>query len=624
MNVTVKELQNIQWIFSDEYDNFVLKGVTTNRIFERIKKVDRLPIVSGDIYFSSDTWDFSAVTHKTVPRRKSTFTFNTVNEAFKEQLKFFTLVRIWEDRNKIQSIYTGISRIKKFVEHLIVNHIFSLEYVSLKTVENYFNNLENQRASTIQRYKYEVSEFFQFYSNNYKKIDWSEIYKFLQLYDSKTIIAERRNNKWDTIPTDYFDRLITCLNRIMNDETAPVDDRGISAMIILLSQTGLRNGELCDCKVNCLESLQILNGTKTAYYLRYTTKKNQKGNGSEREIYTVITELAHQAYNILTKIYDKSRKSAGSNLLFVPLKVRTLPVTENTLDRMLTAMLLKHGKEIGCINVSHKYLKLKSQKVDVLIDRKVVSTDILNRYERSDVLSIPRPHQFRVHLCNQLFEQGVSLFYIKKHMGHLEKEMTISYFRHKEDLDQEKEYAESVMRMIVTGESEVIGEAKGILMSTINDFIENSNLNIATDLDEIIKGLTKKVPIRAKNGGICIKSGPIRDCSKSDPTDDLYCAYGMCINFFHTFYMIDINYNKYTTLLKTIKYNEEKGFKKAAEKETSKLKWIIENFLIPELHDLGSEILSKGALSIKQKYPQISFFVDNYDSVYKEITSWTN
>lgn len=622
MNVTVRELQNIQWLFTDEYDNSVLQGVNSNKIFESLKKVDKLPIVSGDIYFSSDTWDFSAVVHKTVPRRKSTFKFETINEAFKEQLKFFTLVKIWEDRNKIQSIYLIVYQIKKFLAYLISNDIYSLEYVSLQTVERYFKKLENLRASTIQRYKYAISEFFQFYSNNYKKIDWFEIHKYLHSYDSKAIIAERKSNKWDTIPADYFDRLIACLNKIMNDEDAPIDDRGISAMIILLSQTGLRNGEICDCKVDSLESLKILDGTKTAYYLRYTTKKNTKGNGSEREVYTVITDLARQAYTILTKIYEKRRNSIGSNLLFVPLKARTLPVTENTLDRMLTAILLKHGKEIGCINVTHKYPTLKSQKVDALIDRNVVSVDYLNQYKRSDVISIPRPHQFRVHLCNQLFEQGVSLLFIKKHMGHLEKEMTVSYLRQKEDLDKEKEYAESVMRMIVTGESEVIGEAKDTLMKSIDEFIQNSNLNVATDLDEIIKGLTKKIPIRAKNGGICIKSGPIRDCSKSDPTDDLFCAYGMCINFFHTFYMIDINYNKYTTLLKTIKYNEEKGFRKAAEKETSKLKWIVEKFLIPELNDLKTEITNKGEFAIKQKYPQVTFFVDNYDSIYKEISSW--
>ncbi|CAM4038054.1 site-specific integrase [Cohnella lubricantis] len=622
MNVTVKELQNIQWLFNDEYDDSVLQGINSNKIFERLKKVDKLPIVSGDIYFSSDIWDFSTVVHKTVPRRKSTFTFKDVNEEFKEAVKFFTLVQIWQDRNKIQSIYSLVYQVRHFLSYLVSNDIYSLEYVSLQTVKRYIDNLENFTASTIQKHKYAISDFFQFYTNNIKKIDWFDIHKYLHSYDSKAILAQRKANKWDTIPEDYFNRLITCLNRIMNDETEAIDDRGISAMIILLSQTGLRNGEICDCKIDCIGSLKILDGTKTAYYLRYTTKKNTKGNGSEREVYTVMTDLARQAYTILTKIYEKRRVSIGSNLLFVPLKARTLPVTENTLDRMLTAILLKHGKEIGCINVTDKYPTLKTQNVGILTDRHVLSVDYLNQYERSDVISIPRPHQFRVHLCNQLFQQGVSLLFIKKHMGHLEREMTVSYFRQKEDLDKEKEYAESVMRLIVTGESQVIGEAKDTLMKIIDEFIQNSKLNVATNLDEIIKGLTKKIPIRAKNGGICIKSGPIRDCSKSDPTDDLFCAYGMCINFFHTFYMIDINYNKYTTLLKTIKYNEEKGFRKAAEKETSKLKWIIENFLIPELDDLRKEMMTKGEVSIKQKYPQITFFVDNFDSIYEEISSW--
>lgn len=98
----------------------------------------------------------------------------------------------------------------------------------------------------------------------------------------------------------------------------------------------------------------------------------------------------------------------------------------------------------------------------------------------------------------------------------------------------------------------------------------------------------------------------------------------MCTNLFHAFFMIDINYQKYTTLLKTIKYNQEKDFNKAVEKEIGKLKWIIEKYLIPELDELKKETESKGADTIKNKHPQVSYFIDNFDSVYKEVSSWLN
>lgn len=624
MNSYLKEIHNIQWLFPEEFDETVLNGVNTNRIFEYIQRIDKLPIVSGDIYFSSDMWDFNSVTLKRVPKRKSEFHFSNINLAFKDHVKFFTLSEIWEDVDKIQTIYVTVSNIKDFIKYLVSNDIYSLDYVSLQTVKNYFHSKENLTAGTIQRYKMSLINFFQFYSNNFNSIDWIDIHKYLSNTDSQALQAQRQTNKWDTIPDLYFDSLIACLTNVMDDINSPTDDRGISAMVILLSQTGLRNGELCDCTVGSLGSKEILNGTKTAHFLRYETSKGVKGNGKFKEVYTIMTELACRAYSTLETIYSTSRTKANSNLLFVPLKARTLPVTENTLTRMSTAIALKYGKEIGCINMDAQYPTLYHQNIGILMERKVISNEYLSMYKPTDTVSIPRPHQYRVKLCNELINQGVSLLYVQRHMNHLEKEITLGYQRIEKDLEKDKEFAESVMKMLVTGESEIMGQGKDTLMLRINEHLETSNLNVATDLDEIIRDLTKKVPIRAKEGGICIKSGPIRECGKSDATDELFCAYGMCNNLFHSFFLIDINYQKYTTLLKTIKYNQEKGFKKAWEKEANKLRWIVETYLIPELEELQKEVQRKGEIEIKKSFPQVSFFIDNYDSINKEVRSWIN
>lgn len=624
MNGSIKELHNIQWLFPEEFDDAILNSVKANRIFEHIKRIDKLPIVSGDIFFSNDIWDFNSVTLKRVPKRKSEFNFKNINLAFKDHVKFFTLTQIWEDVDKIQTIYITVNNIKDFLKYLISNDIYSLDYVSLQTVSKYIKSKEDLSAGTIQRYKMNLIKLFQFYSTNYKSIEWVDIHRFLSHTDSHALKAQRNAGKWDTISDEYFNSLIACLTKVMEDKNTPIDDRGASAMLILLSQTGLRNGEICDCTIGSLESLKILNGTKTAYYLRYETSKGVKGNGNFKEVNTIMTDLACKAYYTLEEIYNTSRIQANSNLLFVPLKVRTLPVTENTLTRMATAIALKYGKEIGCINVKEKYPTLYHQNIGVLMERKVVGSEYLSHYKPTDTVSIPRPHQYRVKLCNELINQGVSLLYVQRHMNHLEKEITLGYQRIEKDLEEEKDFAESVMKMLVTGETEIMGQGKDALMLRINEHIKNSNLNVATDLDEIINDLTKKVPIRAKEGGICIKSGPIRECGKSDATDELYCAYGMCNNLFHSFFLIDINYKKYTTLLMTIKYNQEKGFKKASEKETNKLRWIVEKYLIPELEELEKEVQRKGESEVKEKFPQVSFFIDNYDSIKKEVSAWLN
>ena len=622
MNEKIKEIHGVKWIFTDEYDDSVLQGVSTHKIFYYIKKIDTLPLLDGEIKFSSDNWDFNSVTHQRVAKRKSEFKFHKVHDAYKEQIKFYALFRLWEDKDKIQSIYRDLNQLINFLNYLSSNYIYSIEYLSLDSIKKYLETKSNLAPSTIQQYKYTIHSFYQFYSNNFKNLEWNEISRFLIKVDSMALQAQRASNKWDTIPEEYFNRLLGYMIKIMDDQNAPIDDRGISSMIVMLSQTGLRNGEICDCPTDSLKSTVILNGEKVAYYMQYITTKGVKGNGNFKEVNTVMTELACRAYRTLEHIYKEQRKERHSNLLFVPLKAKTLPVTENTLSRMLTNICLKYGHEIECINVHEEYPKLHHQNIGKLMERKAISNVYLSKYKPSDIISIPRPHQFRVKLCNEFIEANVPLLYIKRHMNHLYKEVTLGYQRQKEDLEQEREFAESVMKMLVTGETEIIGDGKDTLMLRINEYINNSKLNVATDLDAIISDLTKKVPIRAKNGGICIKSGPIRECNKSDTTDELFCAYGMCINLFHAFFLIDINYGKYKTLVKTIKYNQDKGFKKAVEKETGKLKWIIEKYLIPELDELSNEVATKGEEKVKRDFPQVSFFIDNYDSIYKELVEW--
>lgn len=621
-NGTIKEIGNIEWLFTDEYDDSVLQGVATNKIFEHIKKLDKLPNKSGEIQFSNDTWDFTSIALKRVPKRKSTFNFTDLSLNFNEQLKFFTLTKIWEDKCKLQTIYVTQRCVKDFLKYLINSDIHSLKYVSLQTVQKYLKSKSQLSPNTIHKYKTSLLDFFKFYSNNYVRIDWKDIHKHLSKTDSVALNAQRENNKWDTIPDDYFNNLIACLSEIMSNENAFTDDRGIAAMYILLSQTGLRNGELRDVPINSLKSHSILNGSKTAHYMEYMTSKGVRGNGNYKNVYTIMTDLACDAYKILEKIYDEHRKSINSDYLFTPLKAKTLPVTENSLSRMFVSLSLKNGEKFGCINVREKYPNMLHQPLDRLKKRGAVSQLYLKNYTDTDTVATPRPHQFRVKLCTELINQGVSIYYVQRHMAHLTKEITYGYYRREHDLTKEKEYAESVMKMLITGETEIMGDGKTELMLRINDYMKKDNLNVAADLDQVVKQLTKKVPIRAKSGGICIKSGPIRECSKSDETDNFYCSFGMCTNLFHAFFMIDINYQKYTSLLKTIKYNQEKGFNKAVEKEIGKLKWVLNKYLIPELKELKKEIESKGIKTIKKQYPQVSYFIDNYDAIYMEVTSW--
>lgn len=620
----VQIINGFEWLFTDDYTPEVLNGISTNRIFESIRKLDKIPLKKVDITFSSDIWDLHSAVLERVPQRKSIYKFEQIPADFKDEAKFFILLLLWQGNNKIQTIYRTLAQLRNFFQYLSNNNISSLNYVSLKTIQSFIEENKKQVSPcTLEQYKACICRLFEFHSQNFSPLEFTPIYKYLNNYDSNACLAQREANKWELIPEDYFNRLVSCLIQVMDNENAPIDERGIASMVLLLARTGLRQGDLRDCPINALDSTTILTETQTAHYLKYYTTKNMRGDGNKREVYSIMDNIAVRAYNVLTTIYNERRNKMGSNLLFVPLKVRSLPASDNTINRMLSAFLLKYGKEVDCINVAEKYPGLRTQPIGYCIEKNITTQDVLSRYSKTDILSIPRPHQFRVTLCNELYEKGVPKLFIEMHMTHLSREMTPYYIRPKKDIKKEQEYAESVMRMIVTNSVTVLGDNKDELIRKIKKFVAHSNLNIERDLDTIVAKLVKKMPVRAKAGGICIKSGPIRDCSKNDISDEIFCSYGMCPNNFHVYYMADISYNKYLTVLETIKFNKANNFPKAVEKETNKLKWLIQKYLLPEVEELKKEIANKGTNKIKKMHPQLTFLVDNVDSIYEEIIVWT-
>ncbi|MFT8351011.1 MAG: hypothetical protein ABF685_19030 [Clostridium saccharoperbutylacetonicum] len=266
---------------------------------------------------------------------------------------------------------------------------------------------------------------------------------------------------------------------------------------------------------------------------------------------------------------------------------------------------------------------MKNVYISAYIKKQGIISKMRYSFKGADMLTYPLVHQYRVHLCTEFYTHNVPFMYIQKHMNHLTAEATSYYVRPEKDLKKEKEYSEAVMKMIVTGEAKLLGEKSDDIMLRINHFIKTSKLNVSTDLNTITSNLSMKFPVRAKLGGICIKSGPIRDCKKNDITDELFCSYGMCPNNFHVYYMVDITYKDYTTLINSIQYNKTNGFIRALEKETNKLKWVVQKKLLPELDELKNEIAKQGTENIIKKHSQLKPIIDDINTIYEDVIKWT-
>lgn len=197
------------------------------------------------------------------------------------------------------------------------------------------------------------------------------------------------------------------------------------------------------------------------------------------------------------------------------------------------------------------------------------------------------------------------------------------YVRPKDTYQENIAYSEKVIKEIVEENitplgGNFIGED---IRKNIQKFIKDNNFNIKTDINEIMKELGDKVIIRGKSGGVCIKTS-LMPCSKDSRTNEMMCAYNICPNLFHFYYMIDVSYLNFKTLQETYQTMESNGNAKAAQKELNKLKDLLRRRLIPELDELEKELEQKGFNLILEQHPSLLNFIENKDDIRKEINLW--
>src|SRR5690625_561446 len=98
-------------VFNRELDTYFDNGVlmdlksgNISKLISSLKEVNLLPFGQGNIYFNSDIWDFSEYRNTNVGKHKRVFKFNNkmCPEIFKDTIKVYVLIKIVEDKLKIQ------------------------------------------------------------------------------------------------------------------------------------------------------------------------------------------------------------------------------------------------------------------------------------------------------------------------------------------------------------------------------------------------------------------------------------------------------------------------------------------------------------------------------------------
>lgn len=589
---------------------------------EQIKANNRLPFNKGNMLYSDDIWDFSEYTKLNVESSNLRFYFDKVQSDFKNDLKNYALFKVIENKDKIQTIKGNLGNLIRFINYANEIGLSYIEDIDCGVFTSFFSKLEleGKPYSSITKYMYSIKNFYEVYSSNFKEIITAELREVLKV-DRRLIKATQEMNKTPDIPQQYYNEFLSAIIKIIDDEGAPYYIRGVACVYLLLSQTGLRISEVLDLEIEMIKEVSIFNGEK-ASFLKYKTWKREKGNNRYTFEKTYINELSKKGYDKLTEIYKDKRKCMNLPYLFLGgdgmKTVSQFPVSSNSFESYQERFFiyLDNKGYIDTINQENdKHPNLSSKRIDEWL------MNSSKKYDVIDTITYPLTHQFRVHVCTELYNNGVPLQYIQKFMAHLADEMKGYYVRTTQSNPQEDiDFAYKTLEKIVTGDTRLLG-GTGELTTKIQEFIKKNNYNIATNTQTIVQELVKKIPVRQKSGGVCIKSS-IRECSMDYSTDEFYCSYGVCPNIFHFYYMADFSYQMAKESEEAFIYNKENGFLKQAQKELNKLQRRAKDKLIPELGELKVVINKKGIDDVISEYPTLLNIVFNLDSIYKEIDKW--
>lgn len=603
--LTDSYVKNIPWVnnprncFKDD----------NNKYLEAFKNVlEYVPDSEGLISFQEDVWDFNPY-FKDINSVSYKINFKNATKDYKDFLKFFVIYKITR-KAKISTIELRIQNFISIISAIKKNN--KSKSFSLISTNDIINEIENRDLSSSTKHSLYVASYtiYDFILKNYD-VSLSVNVKELQKHSVKEkALSKQENNKLPNIPEDYYNLILNKAIEILNDESAEFNQRMTAGLIIIETQTGLRTQDLLGLKKDALSEKQLPVSKVTCHYLHFQTRKPSKAHSDMLEFDIYASQLCADAFNKMKELRSECKFSEEPYLYVLNEKLNS-----NNIFPIATGRLNNEYKKFF-------YTELKSEcdKSWKGIKPTVYFTSSHERLK----LSIPTIPQYRVHLATALYNNGVSLTYIQKYLGHLSEYMMGYYVRPKNPGHENAEFAERMVVKIAGDDMTPLGRMGEDIKDNLKKFIAKGHYNVKTDTSKILNDLGEKLVIREKGPGLCCIKTSIIPCKYDARTDKMLCAFGMCPNIFHFYDMINVTYMQFQELQNTYQQNKDNGFQRAAEKELNKLKSFCEGRLVPELNELEKVVNKMGLDEFTKKHPDLQYYARNVSNIRKEIQIWEN
>lgn len=608
-NLAVKPyiVSGIEWTLEEQF-HF---GVEQARLLERtIGSAHLLPIKGAVIPFASDIWDFRPLFHLRSDEALC-FSFKSIPEGFVVSAKYFVLMTLLNSDMKISSVSRRFQDLKRFMKTVFVNGVHLPSQLTTKDIRAYLDQYNEKHAlQTASMAKIAIKMYCTFLNVNYSyehKID-------LKLFDSydwmtSALHQMRGCSKIPNIPENYYKQLLPLLIRVKNDRTARYDDRAVACVYIILSQTGLRISEIHALMRSSLQKIEV-KGVDRAYYLNVNEFKPAPKHQEAISFRTYANELTVDAFKTLCKLSAERMEETRSEFVYLP-RCKNLPAPVRTSALKFREMLSRYAP-----------FAVFAKDEPIPYENLIVSTYRSSSGSERRIV-YPSSKQFRVHVCTELhYTFHVPLLFIQRCMGHLSSEMQGYYVRPKNMASEEAETRQKLLVDVIRKNVTLLGGKGKEITEQIDRFIRDGNFNVENDIDSLLAFLDGKVAIRVKKSGFCVKASEYRECSRDAKTNEIFCAYDICPNLCHVYYMAADSYEDFKLLQKTFEENHRNGFELQASRELKKLKAVCSQRLIPEMEDMKKKIQLRGLSAVLMDYPRLEPIIQNYDEIMEEVEIW--
>lgn len=652
----------------------------------RKDKYHNLFRVSSSIWFKDSIWDFQHLNEYNRAKLMYVYDFGRIPPKYQLYVKTMLLNEILIDKNEFGTIHKKFVLVAHITSYLQNHDVKETWMLNLNVVKRFFE--EKKEYCTNNYIEVLKVAYIKFISaiEDIDNINLEPIKKYLKEIGDDCYKAKSATAKNDYIPDEFLNQIVSFALQDLENKQLNRGDRIVSALVIILAETGLRIEELSMLETNKLREVAV--GEKKHYYLEFKTFKIES-----KDTITWLSSKAAKAYQIaeglVNEIIESLSESTKMRVFLTlnnnkPFKRR---VQMNELNELISCLdekeikkldkqarkylwisdkygLKKHGTTVLRENIQRFFIR-HNNKFDISVvpkhsQKKIKTLTINSKTKYAKFFSSEErkkapfeenkeksywyvnPHMFRVTVCTKLFMQGIHLDFIVKHMNHLSEDMTI-YYNKSQEFEDQLEESISILASISNEKgtietdpskvqdeflkSELENEKKYKNIVRINDFLEENHFHIKNDVKNIIRLLKQtNSPLIENDFGVCMRSVIHGICERRKYFSSTSDYYHIGIQL-PTFKFIHYSYERFEQKRRIVEHNaslaaKDKKYRSEYEREVKALKHFLNKTLKEELKFLDEYIVKHGKQTVSENHPNIKHIVDRLPLIRKEIEPW--